>query len=138
MAKYWGLTYAQLEEEAQRVVVKMPSAPPPASLGRWGEHPSWGVELAAALAARKSKVPDRFYLELAGAVMPSREPSADLITRMAEALYFTEGVDVTTAHRHALAAAAPSSRTGKANEESVPDTKPARILARTQGRPKKR
>lgn len=97
LAKHWGLTLAQLEEEAERWSLANAAAPPQsvrsATTGAWGESPVWHRELAAAKATRPPRIPEHVYDRLAGAVVPDREPSAANIAKFAEALFLTSNDD---------------------------------------------
>ncbi len=118
LGTYWGLSFAQLEEEAVRwnaAHADRESAPVSISgrRGTWGEHPRWEAELAQAKSMRASvmpHVPERFLVSLAGAVVPDREPTAGLILRLAESLFVTEGTDTSGEERKALAERSPGSR----------------------------
>lgn len=96
LAKYWGMSLAQLEEEAVRwsSAQTQPQGTPPSvrssSTGTWGESSIWDRELAAAKVTRPARVPERCYDSLAGAVVPGREPTAANIAKFAEALFLTE------------------------------------------------
>lgn len=117
LGTYWGMTFAQLEETAVRwEAAQVGERPPPSSArgrGTWGENPRWELELALAKSMRASMmshVPERFLLQLAGAVVPDREPTAALILRLAESLFVTEGTDVSGEEKKALAERSPGSQ----------------------------
>lgn len=99
LGTYWGLSFAQLEEEALRwMAAQIGSRPPPSSTsgrrGTWGEHPRWSVEYELARTMRPPSIPERYLDMLANAVVPDRDPSAASILEFAKALFMTEGVDV--------------------------------------------